>query len=99
MRRLVIPLENRGGPMLTLVATCYLAGQIIFAVPADWRVIEVYSGGMQAFKVGRTTLTYCDLACEEQAKRAFVKLTRSVKPGDIVETPADCTLTITTTKD
>ena len=77
--------------MLTLLATCYLTGQLLFTVPDGWKVTEVYSGGQRPFR-DTLTILYCPPDCEEQRQKAYVKLARQMRVGDTVETPTGCTL-------
>ena len=79
--------------MLTIIATCYLAGQILFSVPDGWRITEIYSGGQRAWS-NTLTLNYCPPDCEAHRQKAYVKLVRQMRVGDTVETPAGCTLTL-----
>lgn len=80
--------------MLTLIATCYLTGQLLFTVPADWRVTEVYAGGPRV--LGETlSMVYCPPDCEAQRQKTYVKLVRDVQPRQIVEAPQGCTVLIT----
>ena len=75
--------------MLTLLATCYLTGQLLFSVPEGWIVTEVYSGG-NAPSTGTMVLTYCPPECEEHRKRAFVKMIRYVIDGETAKMPDGC---------
>jgi len=81
--------------MLSLLATCYLASQFLFVVPDGWRVTEVYTGGDKQYISGSPLiLTYCSRDCEEQKKKAYMKLVRDLRPGETVEAPPGCTLTL-----
>ena len=79
--------------MLTLIATCYLVAQTLFAVPPGWSVTEVYSGGSRPFS-GSLSLVYCDGGCEEARRQAYIRLTRKVAMGETVEAPKDCALRV-----
>ena len=80
--------------MLTLLATCYLAAQTLFTVPAGWTVADVYTGGPRPFS-STLTLLYCDPGCEEARKRSYIRLSRKAVAGEIVEAPKNCTLQAT----
>ena len=80
--------------MLTLIATCYLAAQTLFAVPSGWTVEDVYTGGPRPFSL-TLTLEYCNLGCEEARKRSYIRLSRKAAAGEIVEAPKDCALQAT----
>ena len=79
--------------MLELIAVCFLAGQMTFAVPEGWRVTQVYSGGQREWS-NQITLVYCPPECEDTRRKGFVTLRRSIAVGEKVEAPKDCTLTI-----
>lgn len=81
--------------MLTLIATCYLAAQTIFAVPSGWTVTEVYTGGPRPFS-SSLSLVYCDGVCEKVHAQAYVSLSRKAAIGETVDAPKDCALKVIT---
>lgn len=79
--------------MMTLIATCYLAAQTLFAVPPEWSVTEMYTGGSRPFSQS-LGLVYCDPGCEETRRQAYIRLSRKAALGETVAAPKDCTLQV-----
>ena len=81
--------------MLTLVAVCYLVGQVLFSVPDGWTILEVYTGGNRPWS-GSLTLEYCDSVCHEHRQKPYVRMTRRIAPGEVASVPpaSGCNLTL-----
>ena len=83
--------------MLTLLATCYLTGQLLFTVPEGWTVTDVYSGGSKPWS-NTVTAIYCPPECEEQRTKPFVKMIRSVVDEETIKMPDGCKVVVTKEK-
>ena len=79
--------------MLTILAVCTLAAQMVFTPPEGWTVVSVYTGGR---KLSRPTMTseYCNSECEARREHPSITLQKMIKVGDVVEGPQGCTLTM-----
>ena len=80
--------------MLELLVTCYLAAQMLFAIPDGWSVERVYNGDTSD-RSGTLTLVYCPPECEAERRKSFVVLRRTVSVGETVKAPEQCTMELT----
>ena len=86
--------------MLTVLVTCLVLASATFTPPAGWEILKIVGGRHEDSLALCVNLHGAVRKCDEAPyNRTQVHLRREIKPGEIIDLPQGCTVSVEAPKD